>query len=572
MIKKLQLIISILSFSFLSNAQLDLAINANSNVGISNVPADGCMLTATQQIKTVIVNVGSTLSQTVNFDISYTINGGTTVTESGTINAGFATNATFTFTFSQTADFSACQTHTIDFVLTLTNATDVNTTNNSASRSVISDCAPTLGTINAPSSVCIGNNSGTIDITGYNGNIIDWQSSTDMGVTWNGSGNNTAIENYLNISQDTWYRVVMGSPFGLCPDDTTAYVSITVDMPSDGGVLLENQNVCDNGNSGILVDTGYVGNIVSWQYSIDGGTTWNPISYTDDTLMFTDVFTTSQYQVEVQNGSCPSDFSTIAELTVIAGSDAGIIVGEDTVCNAMADSLLSVNAYYGNIQEWIYSQDSGATWVSTGQATASYSYQALLGPTVFGVVVQEQNCPNDTSYHYIMVLPVNVSGGPNLTITEGDTVQLHGSGGVNYFWTPSNYINDVNSQDPFVWPPTDMTYSVEVTDQYNCKDTAFVLITVLPDLSKVNPATLLTPNGDGINDIWTIEYIEAYDENKVYVFDTYGQIIYSSSPYNNDWDATFNGKTLPDGTYFYLIELSPDSKPMKGSLTILTNK
>jgi gliding motility-associated-like protein len=117
-----------------------------------------------------------------------------------------------------------------------------------------------------------------------------------------------------------------------------------------------------------------------------------------------------------------------------------------------------------------------------------------------------------------------------------------------------------------------MTYSVEVTDQYNCNDTAFVLITVLPDLSKVNPATLLTPNGDGINDIWTIEYIEAYDENKVYVFDTYGQIIYSSSPYNNDWDATFNGKTLPDGTYFYLIELSPDSKPMKGSLTILTNK
>lgn len=557
---------------FMLEAQVDLALNPNAVSLVS--PNDDCMLTSNEQITIVIVNqTGTTLSFNVPFDISYSLNGGTLITETGQINAGTPNNATYIFTFSMPDDFSACQIHTLDFTLTLTGGvTDTDLSNNTATRTIISDCAPTLGSITGPGSVCQNNNSGNLTLSGYNGTIQNWEFSTDMGTTWTGTGNNTDTEPYTNISQETWYRVILGSLYGLCPNDTTPYEIITVDLPSDGGNLIDNQNVCDNGNNGMLVDTGYVGTVIDWQYSTDGGITWNNIGYTDDTLLFSNVLTTTQYQVEVQNGSCPSDFSSIAELTVIAGSDAGNIIGEDTVCNAMADSLLSISAYYGNIQEWIYSSDSGATWVSTGQSSLSFSYQQLLGYTIFGVIVQELNCPTDTAFHPIVVLPTNVSGGPNLTITEGDTVQLFGTGGVSYYWTPSNYITDVNAQEPMVWPPTDMTYSVEVTDQYNCKDTAFVLITVEPDLTKIVVPSLMTPNGDGINDIWNIENITAYDEAKVYVFDAYGQVIFYSSPYNNDWDATFNNKPLPDGTYFYLIELSPDFKPIKGSLTILTNK
>lgn len=557
---------------FMLEAQVDLALNPNAVSLVS--PNDDCMLTSNEQITIVIVNqTGTTLSFNVPFDISYSLNGGTLITETGQINAGTPNNATYIFTFSMPDDFSACQIHTLDFTLTLTGGvTDTDLSNNTATRTIISDCAPTLGSITGPGSVCQNNNSGNLTLSGYNGTIQNWEFSTDMGTTWTGTGNNTDTEPYTNISQETWYRVILGSLYGLCPNDTTPYEITTVDLPSDGGNLIDNQNVCDNGNNGMLVDTGYVGTVIDWQYSTDGGITWNNIGYTDDTLLFSNVLTTTQYQVEVQNGSCPSDFSSIAELTVIAGSDAGNIIGEDTVCNAMADSLLSISAYYGNIQEWIYSSDSGATWVSTGQSSLSFSYQQLLGYTIFGVIVQELNCPTDTAFHPIVVLPTNVSGGPNLTITEGDTVQLFGTGGVSYYWTPSNYITDVNAQEPMVWPPTDMTYSVEVTDQYNCKDTAFVLITVEPDLTKIVVPSLMTPNGDGINDIWNIENITAYDEAKVYVFDAYGQVIFYSSPYNNDWDATFNNKPLPDGTYFYLIELSPDFKPIKGSLTILTNK
>ncbi|MGV6862001.1 MAG: gliding motility-associated C-terminal domain-containing protein [Putridiphycobacter sp.] len=569
--KRFLLLISIFIFFVTqkSIAQVDFALNGATSV---NTPANGCELSSTETIKIVIVNVGSITGTNVNFDINYSLNGGATVTESGTINAGFASNATYTFTYSQPADFSACQIHTLDFELVINGLTDTDPSNNTVTRNVTSDCAPTFGTTTAPSSVCQGSNSGNLNISGYNGVVQDWQWSTNSGTSWTSSGNSSDDENFTNIASDTWYWTIVGSPYGICPADTTPYVEILVDAPSVGGTLGLDQNVCSNGNYGFLSLGGQTGTVNDWQFSTDGGLTWTNIGYTDDTLWFTDVFTTTQYQVEVQNGSCSSVYSSTAELTVIAGSDAGSIVGEDTVCNAMADSLLSVNAYYGNIQEWIYSSDSATTWVSTGQSSSSYSYAALLGYTVFGVVVKEANCPNDTTFHPIIVLPINVSGGPNVTITEGDSVQLAGSGGQDYFWTPSNFISDVNVADPFVWPENDMTYSVQVTDQYGCQDTAFVLITVEPDLSKVIVPNLITPNGDGFNDLWKIQYIEAYDEAKIYVFDAYGQQLYYSSPYNNDWDATFQGKTLPDGTYFYLIELTPDLDPIKGTLTIISNK
>ena len=116
-----------------------------------------------------------------------------------------------------------------------------------------------------------------------------------------------------------------------------------------------------------------------------------------------------------------------------------------------------------------------------------------------------------------------------------------------------------------------MTYSVEVTDQYNCKDTAFVLIQVDPNLDIITIPNLLTPNGDGYNDIWKIKNMETYEQSDVTIFDSYGQLIYKSSPYLNDWGATNgNGDKIPDGTYFYIVILGEHTKPLKGTLTIVS--
>ena len=66
-----------------------------------------------------------------------------------------------------------------------------------------------------------------------------------------------------------------------------------------------------------------------------------------------------------------------------------------------------------------------------------------------------------------------------------------------------------------------------------------------------------TPNGDGLNDFWIIDNIEKFPNNKVYVFNRWGNKIFQTTEYNNTnnvWDGKLNGQLVPSGTYFYVIE------------------
>ncbi len=65
----------------------------------------------------------------------------------------------------------------------------------------------------------------------------------------------------------------------------------------------------------------------------------------------------------------------------------------------------------------------------------------------------------------------------------------------------------------------------------------------------------ISPNGDGMND-----YLELI-ANKVEIFNRYGKEVYTKSNYNNDWHGQFNGGgEMPDGTYYYVIELVSGDK------------
>ncbi|MEM9822867.1 MAG: gliding motility-associated C-terminal domain-containing protein, partial [Bacteroidota bacterium] len=65
-----------------------------------------------------------------------------------------------------------------------------------------------------------------------------------------------------------------------------------------------------------------------------------------------------------------------------------------------------------------------------------------------------------------------------------------------------------------------------------------------------------SPNGDGVNDFFQIRGIERFPNNSVLVFNRWGNEVFRSRGYTNDqgWDGRWEGKDLPDGTYFYVIE------------------
>ncbi|PTB95886.1 hypothetical protein C9994_09750, partial [Marivirga lumbricoides] len=87
-----------------------------------------------------------------------------------------------------------------------------------------------------------------------------------------------------------------------------------------------------------------------------------------------------------------------------------------------------------------------------------------------------------------------------------------------------------------------------------------------------------SPDGDGINDTWTIKGIANYPNNNVQIYNRWGNLVFEVKSYNNQdkaWKGevksklVVSGNEVPDGTYFYLIDLGDGSKPMNGYITLM---
>lgn len=80
----------------------------------------------------------------------------------------------------------------------------------------------------------------------------------------------------------------------------------------------------------------------------------------------------------------------------------------------------------------------------------------------------------------------------------------------------------------------------------------------------------LSPNEDGLNDVFAIECIEEYPNNLLKIYNRLGVQIYESRNYQNDWDGKPNlgipttSGLLPVGTYFYILDLNTGEKPILG--------
>ena len=65
----------------------------------------------------------------------------------------------------------------------------------------------------------------------------------------------------------------------------------------------------------------------------------------------------------------------------------------------------------------------------------------------------------------------------------------------------------------------------------------------------------MSPNGDGVNDVFTVLGIENYPENRLAIFNQYGHEVYATRGYANTWLGDAGGMPLTDGTYYYVLEV-----------------
>jgi gliding motility-associated-like protein len=168
--------------------------------------------------------------------------------------------------------------------------------------------------------------------------------------------------------------------------------------------------------------------------------------------------------------------------------------------------------------------------------------------------------------------PVVVNAGPDKEILAGTSVVLEGSADGNYpvTWTPALGLT-ISASDPLhpVAAPTETTTYTLSAGSGGCASSDQVTVTVRPAIRIPNA---FTPNGDGRDDTWQIEFIEQFPDNTVTVFNRWGNKIFSAENYSraNEWRGDINGQPAPVGTYYYVVVTKgPLGKSYAGSVTIL---
>jgi gliding motility-associated-like protein len=176
-------------------------------------------------------------------------------------------------------------------------------------------------------------------------------------------------------------------------------------------------------------------------------------------------------------------------------------------------------------------------------------------------------CPNKEDNLTLNFTPSPILPVPDKSeylICIGDKVELKTISDANYKYQwikgttilgGSNYAYDANSVGD---------YSVKVIDNRNNCDAISQIYAVKLKVScggtvTVNPATKLlipnifTPNADGLNDVWQMGNLDKVGDCMVYVYNRWGELVFFTSKYQQDWNGTKDGRALPYGDYAYRI-------------------
>ena len=177
----------------------------------------------------------------------------------------------------------------------------------------------------------------------------------------------------------------------------------------------------------------------------------------------------------------------------------------------------------------------------------------------------------DTDTISIGVYPkLNLYAGSDTSVLENNPAYLTATGGpyVSYLWEPSRGLDYPSSIEPVATLPSTQKYIVTAMDENGCTEKDTVTVTVIERLIIYSS---FSPNDDGINDFWDIDYADYYPEIIVEVYNRWGERLFSTKGYNPEdrWDGMYMGKNVPIGTYYYAIIPYKGAQALTGTLTIV---
>lgn len=246
------------------------------------------------------------------------------------------------------------------------------------------------GSISGATSVCKGNNSGEITISGHTGAVTAWEYTVDN-VVWNKVASTSTAYNYNNINISTTYRAYVQSGTG-CSEVPTPNFQISVDEPTNAGTIDGSNTVCKGTNSGVVNVTGNIGSVIRWETSTTGQSPWTSINETSTSLNYTNLINSTWYRAVVKNGTCTSIPSQALAITVDASSVGGVTIGQTSVCSKVNSGEVTLTGHVGNIETWQYSLDNGTTWRDTAITKTNIDYSNITQTIIYRANVKNGVC------------------------------------------------------------------------------------------------------------------------------------------------------------------------------------
>lgn len=310
---------------------------------------------------------------------------------------------------------------------------------------------------------------------------------------------------------------------------------------------------------------------------------------------------------EIEGGTMPYDFlwsdgNTSPSLNNLTEGTYGLTITDANGCMVeMSAALSNPNAptLSTALTQPVCADDLGGIGVQIEGGVGPF--QINLNGQSFGTETQLDNL-NIGTYDVIVtdgnnctymldslvieeVLPLEVSIEEELVIDLGDSLELvpviiNGAPPFNFFWDSfdPNSLSCTNCENPVVRPLTSTIYLLDLVDANGCAAlaNASISVRVVNDKSIYVP-TAFSPNGDGVNDNFTLYGKEVGRVTRFLVFDRWGNLVFERENFDlNDesagWDGRYKGELLNPNVFGWFAQIefiNGDVEVMEGDVTLM---
>lgn len=383
---------------------------------------------------------------------------------------------------------------------------------------------------------CHGANNGVAGFTVFGG-------TAPFQFLWNTGATTSLIDSLPGGS----YSITVTDDFNCTVSDT-----ITLDEPNVLAITASITKVlCEGDNEGGI------------KLNVAGGTTPYEADWSDGSTGLTlNDLPAGLYTATVTDANGCSDDTTL-DLSAVSVFQVDLAV-IDATCGNATDGSVTVNITDGTTPPYVYSWNTGATTPAlTDVAPGAYSVTVTdslnclrvdSAVVVEGDLLIQETVTNTTC-------PYSADGAIEVTVIGGTE--------------PYAYVWDVGFTTSSLLNIPKGIYSLTVTDQSDCSGSKTIAVeldsTGAADCDDIAVYDVFSPNGDGVNDVWVIDGLDAFTGNQLQIFNRWGSVVYEAKPYLNDWKGVSDdGDALATSTYYYILKLNDTNNSVfSGTITLV---